>query len=253
MSEWDSAASARLADVAADLRRAGLVDQLAQDIRATWLANMQRYEPSELGDTPQLLGLLCAGNINQRVVRRYRTRPSAELADGSGVHASLPDGSLLVEACGVNLQVRKAPGFTREPEWFKFSWEESAGARRHDAAARNSRSYQPTASDQDGRPQTLQSDSLWNLDDPARLRQVSLVWAGSPEGFATSGWLGFPCLGDPAWFAVTQLWRDTSDERPGAGRRPAVAPAEPADTFTDRPEPALGLGLRPQPGQEERP
>lgn len=250
MSEWDSAAEAHLGRVVSALREASVVDVLADEVRATWAANLKRYEPRELGDTPQLLGLLCAGNLGQRVVRRYSDLHGGG-PDPLSVRASLPDNSLLVQACGVQLQTRKAPGEALSPDWSGFSWEESAGVRRHAAAAANSASYRPAASDQDGRAHALDDGGLWSLDDPEALRHVTLVWAGDPEGERTSGWLGFPCLGSPGWFAVTQLWRDASDERPGTARETPEPAVQGADTFTDRPEPALGLGLRRRAAQEE--
>lgn len=255
MAEWDSAAASRLEQVADELRLAEVVDVVREEVRGTWLANLERYEPRELGDTPQLLGLLCAGNISQRVARRCAAgsgSPASKLKDQASVRASLPDGSLLVEACGVELQVRKAPGENLQPDWKDFSWQEADGVRRHAAAAANSRAYRPAASDQDGRPPAL-PDGLWALEDPQALRHVIVVWAGAAEGELTAGWLGFPCLGNPGWFAITPLWRDTAGQQPGAGRTPADHAIGPADTFADRPEPTLGLSLRKQPGREQQP
>lgn len=250
MGKWDSAAKAHLDRVATDLRDAGALDVLAQEVRAAWAANLKRYEPRELGDTPQLLGLLCAGNIGQRVMRRYASLSSGDGLGRPPVRASLPDGSLLVTACGVELQARKAPGATLHPDWSGFSWEESAGVRRHAAAVANNRAYRPSTSDQDGRPPTLGDGGLWSLEDPSALRHVTLVWAGDPEGELTSGWLGFPCLGNPAWFAVTRLWRDTGAERPGRGQASDDGPTNDGDAFTDRPAPTLDLCLRPRPRRE---
>lgn len=252
VSEWDSGAAERLAQVAADLRGVGVVDVLAREVRATWSANLQRYEPRELGDTPQLLGLLCAGNIGQRVVRCYPELTAAPGTAPSAVRASLPDGSLLVSTCGVELQARKAPGSGLEPDWSAFSWEESAGVRRHAAAAANSRSYQPPKSDQRGRAPLLDDGGFWALDDPAALRHVTLVWAGAVDGERTAGWLGFPCLGTPAWFAVVELWTDLGGAQPGDPRSGPLNSPDGSDTFENRPTPPLGLGLRPRPGQEEQ-
>jgi len=247
MAEWDSAAMAHLQQVATDLRAAGVIDIMAQEVRATWTANLERYEPRELGDTPQLLGLLCAGNIGQRVLRRYAGLSSGDGLSRPPVLASLPDGSLLVRACGVELQARKAPGERLQPDWSGFSWEESAGVRRHAAAVANSSAYRPSASDQDGRPPMLGDGGIWPLEAPSALRHVILVWAGDPEEKLTSGWLGFPCLGSPTWFAITRLWKDTRDERPDRDQPLADGLTNNAGTFTDRPEPTLDLGLRPRP------
>lgn len=252
VNEWDSGAAERLSQLAAELCDVGVVDVLARQVRATWSANLQRYEPRELGDTPQLLGLLCAGNIGQRVVRRYPELAATPGSAPSGVRASLPDGSLLVSACGVELQARKAPGWGLEPNWSAFSWEESAGVRRHAAAAANSRSYRPSRSDQRGRAPLLDDGGFWALDDPAALRQVTLVWAGDVDGERTAGWLGFPCLGTPTWFAVVELWTDLGGVRPGDARPGPLNSPEDLDTFENRPAPPLGLGLRPRPGQEEQ-
>lgn len=251
-SKWDSGAAERLAQVAADLRDVGVVDVLAREVRVTWSANLQRYEPRELGDTPQLLGLLCAGNIGQRVVRCYPELAASPGASPLAVRASLPDGSLLVSARGIELQARKAPGSTLEPDWSAFSWEESAGVRRHAAAGANSRSYRPARSDQRGRAPLLDDGGLWPLDDPAALRQVTLVWAGALDGERTAGWLGFPCLGNPAWFAVVELWTDVGGVLPADTRPAPQGSPDRSDTFENRPTPPLGLGLRARPGQEEQ-
>jgi hypothetical protein len=253
MNQWDSDAEAHLKRVAADLAAAGVVAVVAEEVRSTWTANLERYEPRELGDTPQLLGLLCSGNIGQRVARRYPGR-GAEGADAAVVNASLPDGSLLVRACKVELQVRKAPGESLQPNWSEFSWEESAGVRRHVAARQNSAVYQPSTSDQDGRPPTLDDGGAWPLDDPGALRHVTLVWAGDPRRGLTSGWLGFPCLGSPPWFAVTSLWRDVAGERPDVGRLTTDGGAgDKADSFLDRPAPTLDLRPRLHPRREGSP
>lgn len=237
--------------MADDLRAVGVVDVLAREVRATWSANLQRYEPRELGDTPQLLGLLCAGNIGQRAVRCYSDLAASPGKAPAVVRASLPEGSLLVAACGVELQVRKAPGSGLKPDWSAFSWEESAGVRRHAAATANSKSYRPASSDQRGRAPLLDDGGFWTLDDPAALRQVTLVWAGVVDDQRTAGWLGFPCLGNPAWFAVTELWTDLRGRQPADGRSGVLSAADDTDTFENRPTPPLGLGLRLRPGQEQ--
>lgn len=251
-SEWDSGAAERLAQVAADLRDVGVVDVVAREVRATWSANLQRYEPRELGDTPQLLGLLCAGNIGQRLVRCYPDLTVRPATSPSPVRASLPDGSLVVSAGGVELQVRKAPGSTLEPDWSAFSWDESAGVRRHAAAAANSRSYRPTRSDQRGRGTLLDDGGLWALNDPTALRHLTVVWAGAVDSERTAGWLGFPCLGHPAWFAVVELWTDLRGALPGDARPAPQDSPDGSDTFEDRPAPSVGLGLRTRPGREEK-
>ncbi len=53
MTGWDGAALARLEAVAADLRAAGVVDLLEERVSRVWRYNVDRYEPTEIGDTPR--------------------------------------------------------------------------------------------------------------------------------------------------------------------------------------------------------
>lgn len=241
MAEWDGRALGHLEGTARQLTAFGVPAAMGKLIGGVFRRNLERYEPTEYGDTPQGFALLCAFNISQLAFRYY-----ADLGAGDAgpVRASLPESnSLLVQACGVDLRVRKAPGATLSPVWSAFSWLEAEGVGRHLAATANSAAYQPASSDQDGRSATIDPNTFWSLNDPAALRHMVLAWAGDMDTGLTSGWLGFPCTGTPSWFAVTPLWRD----EPGAAAIPAdlgPVPATPPDSFDAQAEPKLSIGLR---------
>lgn len=249
MAEWDGPALAHLQEVTGQLTGVGVTAVMAELIGTVFRRNVARHEPTEAGDTAQSLAWVCAVNISQLVPRHYAgpDAPAAGL-----VRATRPDSnSLLVQACGVDLRVRKAPGDTLSPRWSAFSWQESDGVGRHQAAEANAAAYQPAASDQDGRPTTLDPGAMFSLDDPTALRQVMLAWAGDMDTGLTAGWLGFPCTDTPSWFAVTPLWRDKS----GADSRPAdlrPAPLTPPGSYTDQPELAPKINLRRPAGRPDR-
>jgi hypothetical protein len=243
VAQWDSGALAHLEDVVGRLGQLGVPDTMAGIVGGAFRRNLERYEPSENGDTLQLLALNCAVNISQLAARHF----ADPAATRSGrIRAALPDSnSLVVWACDVTLRVRKAPGSTLSPVWPGFKWREADGVGRHVAAAANSAAYQPAGSEQDGRCVGLDTGGLWSLDDPTALKQVMLAWGGDMETGLTAGWLGIPCIEAPSWFAVTSLWRDElgcgiapADTRPDVGG--------PSDDFADQPEPRIELGLRPQ-------
>lgn len=246
MTEWDGPALMQLEAVTGRLDGLGVPTVMRQLIGAVFRRNLARYEPSEFGDTTQGLALMCAINISQLVPRYYADRDATAVGP---VRATLPESNfLVVQACGIQLRVRKSPGDTLNPRWSAFSWQENDGVGRHQAAEANTSAYRPTASDQDGRPATLDQGTLFALDDPTALRQVVLAWAGDMDTGLTAGWLGFPCTGTPSWFAVTPLWR----EEPGADTRPAdlgPTPLTPPGSYTDQPEPSVNIGLRRPTGQ----
>ncbi len=244
MSLWDSAAAERLERVVADLRAAEVVEVFRDLTREVWRTNLSRYEPSELGDTVQWLGFSSWVNLSQLTFRHYAGR---EQGHESEVSAYWRDQSLLVEACDVRLQmVKSSPSSSRLPMWSSFTWSAADSQIRRRAAQRNSAAYLPTASDQDGRAPTLgqgNEPTLWGApSDLAELRDVMLVWSGDPTNGLTAGWLGFPSIGVPPWFAIAPLWWDEHDERSDASSCP-ISPDD-KGTFSDRPEPALNLGLR---------
>lgn len=249
MAEWDSGALGHLESVAGQLTGLEVPSVMANLVGGVFRRNLQQHEPTENGDTAQGLAWLCAINISQLAHRHYAD-PGA--TQSGRVRATLPDtNSLLVQACGVSLRVRKAPGDTMNPAWSAFTWHEADGVGRHMAAAANTAVYRPTESDQDGRFATLDAGELWPLDNPTALRQVMLTWAGDMDTGLTAGWLGFPCIGTPSWFAVTPLWRD----EPGVSTVPADSGPlsdDSSDNFADQPEPRIQLGLRRPTDQPDR-
>lgn len=212
MSEWDSAAAGYLDDVVRRLDGAGVAGWLRGHVGEIWRRNTARHdEPS--GDTALVLGIRSAENLRELVVREFRDRdgsPGAALP-GRDVLVSAPGNSLLVQACGVHLHVLKAgPAPTRTPSWWgsEFDWDGGSEVRRH-AAADNSDRYRPDGSDQYGRRLVLPLPGVpVEAGDARELRQAFLVWSGEPGTGLTAGWLGFPCLDRPSWFAITRLWWD---------------------------------------------
>jgi len=266
MKQWDSAAAERLDVLVADLRARGVVD-VARDLAdKVWRANLQRYEPRELGDTTRWLGMSAAGDLTQLLGRHYA---GANVRDSTGVSACWPDGALVLKAGGVRMHVMKAPASPlRTPAWGAFAWSTADSQSRLLSARRNSAQYAPADSDQDGRPPMLsrpeeclrldsglagQQDPLWGPgEDPARLCDVMLVWSGEQEHAVTAGWLGLPSEGSPPWFAVAPLWWDEAPLVQAVYPEP-FSNNPTGDTFNTRPQPQLDLGLKRRPAASAAP
>lgn len=243
MTQWDSRAVDRLAEVVEHLEAADVVGVLRDQITRVWRANLTRYEPTELGDTPRALGLLSWSDVAQLVFRHYAGTAGGREIE---VRASLPNSSLLIETCGVRLQVMKAPGPLRTPDWDGFSWHESDSKTRHRAAVANSMAYAPVRSDQNTRELLLVDldtpASFWgDADDPAALRDFMVVWSGDQDSGATAGWIGVPSIGPPSWFAIESLWWDEGEDH---GARAPVEPVDGGDTYADRDEPTLNIAMK---------
>jgi len=251
MTEWDSRAAERLADVVEQLGGADVINVLHDQIGRVWRANLSRYEPTELGDTPRALGLLSWSDVAQLVFRHFAGAAGGRAIE---VRASLPNSSLLIETVGVRLQVMKAPGPLRTPDWDGFSWHESDSKTRYRAAVANSMVYAPVRSDQGAR-ELLLADldtpaTFWgDTDDPVALRDFMVVWSGDPESGATAGWIGLPSIGQPSWFAIESLWWDEGDDR---GVQQPTGAVDGADTFADRREPTLNIAMRHSASEQQR-
>lgn len=239
MTQWDSAASAHLDTVVADLHEAGVASMLEEQVRAVWRRNVDGHDPL-LGDTSLSLGIDCSENLRELVVRNCA-------GDGSawrrrGVSSSVNDRSLRLDVAGVRLGLMKAPpSSTRTPEWTasSFHWEQESDVRRT-AAERNSSAYRPSESDQVDRQLALAVE----VRRPAatEMRDFLVVWSGQVEPVLTAGWLGLPSLGRPGWFAVKLLWWDEPGED-RARRRDEDLPSG-GDSFADLPAPEPNVTLK---------
>ncbi len=96
MTPWEAAARERLDDIVAIQRAAGVIDMFERIIARMWKINVDRFEPSEVGDTNRSLGITANENIRTLVVREsWDAANPAGL--GIGVEVTAPNDSLLVE------------------------------------------------------------------------------------------------------------------------------------------------------------
>ena len=243
MNQWDEQASEHLAVLVERLRSAGVADLLRDDMRSLWQANMQRYEPSELGDTARAFGFLAAENISKRIQKKCED-PASEWSV-RGVKVSTPDNSLLIQTCGVDLHIMKAQGHdSRTPDFDAgFDWS-SDSATRLASAKRNSARYIPV-----GEQTTLFGYRSSRLN-PVKCVDLFLVWSGEIPTGLTAGWFGLPSAGTRSWMAVEKLWWDEPHDGPLHGLRRNPTPTGP-DGFEDRATPTPQIGLKP-PAREGR-
>src|ERR1022692_3884140 len=102
MSSWDAASQERLGDIVAGLRAEGVVDMIERIVARVWKANVDRFEPRELGDTNRSLGITASENIRTLVIRESWTAGNPACL-GESVHVTAPSDSLLVRGAGVKL------------------------------------------------------------------------------------------------------------------------------------------------------
>lgn len=245
MSSWDAESQERLRDIVAVLRREGVVDMFERIITRVWKVNVDRYEPSELGDTNRSLGITASENI-RTLVMRQSWAASKPVGLGDSVRVSAPNDSLLVEAAGVRLHVLKsAPAIgLAEPRWdTEFAWTGESDVRLA-AAAANTAGYNPYRVEGG-----LFEDLLPAVGNVQELRETFLVWAGGSESPFTGGWLGLPALSDRPWLAVENLWWHGADSAPGSRREDDVPGV---DVFSDKavPRPLVSVKMRPRTAQQ---
>jgi hypothetical protein len=239
MTQWDSAASAHLETVVADLHEVGVASMLQEQVRAVWRRNVDGHDPA-LGDTSLSLGIDCSENLRELVVRSCSGEGS--IWRRRGVSASVNDRSLRLHVAGLRLGLMKAPpSSSRMPEWTatSFHWEQESDVRRA-AAERNSSVYRPSESDQADRQLALPVEAI--RPAATEMRDLLIVWSGQVEPALTAGWCGLPCLGRPGWFAVKLLWWDEGAED-GARRRGEDRPFG-GEGFADLPAPELSVRLK---------
>ena len=90
MPEWDLTALAALHDCKQELEERGVLRWLRDTTRAMWRPNAERYEPSQIFDTPRGVAGLAAENLRERMLAEYRSAGSPWRA--RGVRLSVPRG-----------------------------------------------------------------------------------------------------------------------------------------------------------------
>jgi hypothetical protein len=246
MTPWERAAQQRLEDIVAVLRAEGVTGMFERTVARVWQINVDRFEPSEVGDTNRSLGITAAENIRTLVIRdAWSAGNPAGL--GAGVKVTAPNDSLLAEVAGVRLHVMKsAPGLAlAEPQWdLDFNWAGESEVRT-DAATANAACLGTYLAVPGG----LFEDDLPEAGSASRLREAMLVWAGGSNSPFTGGWIGLPVIGARPWLAVRNVWW----HKPGriaSGTRSGGETA--GDTFSTRDVPAPVISLRQRPGAAEQ-
>lgn len=244
MYSWDAEARQYLDSLAESFRDSELLEWLHKTISEVWSINMDRYEPTALGDTAGAFGILSADNIRQRALKASREGRGVWSA---GVRASNPEGSLQITTGGVNVHILKAPrSGSRIPAWERdFRWDTKSYSRLN-AAIRNTRLSPP---DQVLAGQGALFEPALDRDYPATLSysDVFLVWSGEELTGLTAGWLGIPVLGPSPWIAVSQpLWRDESRDGSLSSTSSPKLPVSAVDfDGLDEPEPQIRMKARP--------
>lgn len=245
MTAMEEAAQARLNDVVAVLRAAGVLGMFERIIAHVWKVNVDRFEPTELGDTNRSLGITATENIRTLVLREaWAAGNPAGLS--AGVHVTAPNDSLLVEAAGVRLRAMKSPPAitVAEPRWDSdFNWQTDSDVRIEAATANAAVCNQFLAV-----PGGLFEHTQMPADWAAGLSEVFLVWAGGSNNPLTGGWIGLPTISDRPWLAVANIWWHGTGDVTSADRD-QDSPA--GDAFSDKqaPSPVVSLRQRPKPAE----
>ena len=228
------------------LKATGVLDLMEDTIAYVWSANVGRYEPSEIGDTPRSIGLTASENLRELVMRACIDDPSYVNRD---VHASAPDQSLVLQVGDLALRALKAPPSSeRIPSWGSFNWSTESNTRQL-AAGRN---HGVLASDRRRYGQELFDFAIPGMDDATRLRDVFLIWSGELEAGLTSGWLGFPDQGgDFPWFALHSVWWHTKTQVNERTKQRRVQADGPGYDQRQQPEPRLQLRDQTHRGRNE--
>lgn len=230
MSHGDPAGQA-LAQIVEQWTTEGPLRTLYSLVGSVWRTNVDRYEPNELGDDALSLGVQSSRNLCNRAVRDLAGMPGVVARDVK---------TLEVGFAGRVLHTSKAP--SSAPTWEVQSVDWSTSEVRHDGAVANSQAYLAV----EGTLFEDQEPLAGQPADPLALKHLHLTWQGLVDG-STRSWVGFPCLGRQAWFAVTLLDPAQLGEyaRPDCGTRPTEPDFDALD------EPPIGLGLRPGQAKDE--
>lgn len=240
------AASAALQQAVDAVTSSGLSDRLHALVSEVWQVNLGRYEPEELGDDPQTLGVTCAKNIANRAEGLVLGNRDHEVEPWGipGLGATRPHGALRLHLAGRQFHIMKAPmGHGRRPQWDRFApWSHSSEVR-EDAARANTMAlhgYRTAAPGQDALPASTLP--LEVPDGRLQLPHFVFVWAADIDSVGTSGWLGVPSLGEQPFAAVDVLWSDSEDQAVSGTRR--TQPTGPS--FDERATDIPALTLKPR-------
>lgn len=230
----DAAALALLDEVVVEWTNGGVLNELRELVPTVWRRNLDRHEPARLGDDATSLGVQSSRNLCNLAVERLRNVTGVQARDAK---------TLEVTYRGRVLHAGKVS--SRSPLWDVFSVDWSQSEVRTTCAEINTKAYAPLVGTLFENHGALPGQPV----DPRVLRHLQLMWQGF-EGGGTRTWLGFPRLGEAAWFAVVML----DDDRGNRGGLPVDdVPVLPAPDFDTMSEPALGLArraprkVRPQP------
>lgn len=247
MTSWDPAASARLAEIAAQLRGDGVVEMMHEIVGHVWFGNVDRFDPTWLGDTNRSIGANAAENIHTLTRRVAQDPASWDLQES--VRITAPRGSLLVATGSINLHVVKASAMKmlRVPDFDAFSWLADDSETRAAAATANAFKYNPWV----GGRGTLFDGLVAPNGSAHALNEVFLLWAGGIDAPNTAAWLGLPTVGTEPWLAVEQLWWDETGT--GASRRLGGRPSPTAGpVYSDGAAPLAAVTLKPRPKTAEQ-
>lgn len=225
----------------------GLVTAWRGLVRDVYSANLDRYEPDELGDTAMTLGIQCAENLKTRAIRRFRRddlEPDDVHWDIDGLRVWTPRNVLTFNSGNARVVTMKVPfAEGRSPRWDRIGdWDQDSQIRLA-IATENSRvlRYRTHA----------ESDGLFpHTGAPGVVRNYMMLWAGEADAALTAGWLGVPVLGDTPFIARKQLWWDDEPHT----RITARTTPDRGPTFDERPAatPEVTLKRQPQQGQPQQ-
>lgn len=236
------AVEATLRDVVSQFNADGLTAALNSLTNDVWTSNVDRFEPEDLGDTPNSLGFQAYQNFTQRALRRFHHDPREAVGDHwdiPGLVVTSPRGVLTLTLGGNRVAVLKVPfAHGRKADFGLLApWENQSDAR-FKMAARNSHVLGGYRSDVPGQ------DGLWENDAKTGVvHDFILAWAGEQQAGLTAGWLGVPVLGEDPFMATSRLWWDNENEATEGADLPVsngivTTPRVPSPPITLKPQPA---------------
>lgn len=248
MSTAEDAARGALDAAVGLVNESGLLDAVRDLQREVWAANVDRYEPDELGDTARSLGLLTFENFTTRAVRRHAhddREPQDRHWRIDDLRVTTPNGVLTLEIGSIRIVGMKVPPTERRaPRWDRFVDWDSQSNTRLEIAQENSKVLGGFKTPDPG--QGVLADFHVELGrKPDVVRNFLYVWAGEFSSPLTSAWLTVPALGGHPFAAVAPLWHDRDGDLPGDVRRSKRGPDGPSFDQKRAPEPSISLKPRP--------
>lgn len=246
MSDAQTPVEATLREVVSQFNADGLTSALNALTRDVWTSNVDRFEPEDLGDTPNSLGFQAYQNFTQRALRRFHHDPRESVENHwniPGLVVTNPRGVLTLSLNGNRVAVLKVPfAHGRKADFgLLSSWENQSDAR-FKMAARNSHVLGGYRSDVHGQ------DALWERDATAgTVQDFILAWAGEQQAGLTAAWLGVPVLGEDPFMATLRLWWDPEHQAKLRADLPVTngittGPGVPAPRIALKPQRAEEIG-----------